>query len=132
MDRRTFVSSLAVAASTLPALVYAQGPGTGPGPGAGPGTGRGPGMGPGGPGPGDMGPMHPKRWTRERLYGAPLLTLEERQQHQQKMWNAKTVEERRQVRDEHRKMVEERAREQKVRVDEKLDDAFFIPALSPL
>ena len=76
--------------------------------------------------------MHPGRWSRERMFGSPLVTLEERQEHQKKMWNAKTVEERRQLRDQHRKMVEERAQSQKVQMDEKLDDAFFLPSLSPL
>ncbi|MFN0299978.1 MAG: hypothetical protein ACKVQU_06450 [Burkholderiales bacterium] len=66
------------------------------------------------------------------MFGSPLLTLEERQEHQKKMWNAKTVQERTKLRDEHRKMVEERAQKQKVNVDEKLDDAFFLPSLSPL
>jgi hypothetical protein len=75
--------------------------------------------------------MQQRRWTRERMFGSPLLSLEERQEFQKKMWNAKTVEERRQLRDEHRKMVLDRAQQQKVKIDDKLDDAFFIPSLAP-
>ena len=66
-------------------------------------------------------------WTRERMFGTRLMTLEERQAHMEKMWNAKTVEERSKIRDEHRKLMLERAKQQRQTVDEKLDDTFSIP-----
>jgi len=118
MDRRLFVSSLLAGAVALPQVSRAQpGPGPGmmgPGPGAGPGPGPGRGMG-----------MH--RWSRERMFGAPLMTLEERQAHQREMWNAKTVEERNRIRDAHRKQMLERAKQQKFKLDEKQDDVFSVP-----
>lgn len=91
------------------------------GPGTGPGMGPGSGMGPDG-----------RKWVRERLYGSTLMTLEERHEHQRKMWNAKSETERQQIRTEHRKQIEDRARERKAQIQEQMDDAFFIPALSPL
>ena len=78
------------------------------------GPGKGPGM------------MH-QRWTRERMFGTRLMTLEERQAHMEKMWNAKTVEERNTIRDEHRKLMLERARQQQQAIDEKQDDTFSVP-----
>ena len=61
--------------------------------------------------------------------GSPLMTLEERQEHQRQMWNAKTVEERNKLRDEHRKLMLERAKEQKYRIDDKQDDSFSVPSV---
>ncbi len=84
----------------------------------GPGAGSGPGKGPG---------MMQQRWTRERMFGTRLMTLEERQEHMQKMWNAKTVEERSKIRDEHRKLMLDRAKQQQQTIDEKQDDLFSLP-----
>jgi hypothetical protein len=80
----------------------------------GPGQGMGPGM------------MH-QRWARERMFGTRLMTLEERQAHMEKMWNAKTVEERNKIREEHRKVMLERARQRQQTIDEKQDDTFSVP-----
>lgn len=101
MKRRVFVSSLLAGVMVTPIIARAQ-------PGAGPGT---------------------RRWSRERLYGSPLMTLEERQEHQRRMWNAKTVQERNQIRNEHRKQMLERAQKQNYKVDEKQDDFFSVPTL---
>lgn len=122
MKRRDFALTLAAGAMALPMAALAQ-PGPGPGAGKGPGAGPGPG---GGPGPG----AGMQRWSRERMYGAPMMTLEERQEHQRKMWNAKTAQERNQFRDEHRKLMQERAKQQNFKVDEKQDDLFSVPAIS--
>jgi len=73
--------------------------------------------------------MGMQKWSRERMYGAPLMTLDARQEHQRRMWNAKTVEERNKVRDEHRTQMLERAKQQNFKVDEKQDDVFSVPAL---
>lgn len=131
MKRRLFLSSMAVAAMASPLIANAQ---PGPGPGAGPGAGKGPGAGPGaGPGPGagaGKGGMGMRRWSRERMFGSPMMTLEERQEHQRQMWNAKTVEERNKIRDEHRKQMLERAKQQNFKVDEKQDDLFSVPSIS--
>lgn len=114
MNRRMFVAGAISAAAS--SLALAQGtPGQGPG--------RGPGMGAGPDG---------RKWVRERLYGSTLMTLEERHEYHRKLWNAKTEAERQQLRTEHRKMVEERAQARKAQIQEQMDDAFFIPALSPL
>ena len=59
--------------------------------------------------------------------GSPLMTLEERQEHQRQMWNAKTVEERNKLRDEHRKLMLERAKQQNYKLEEKQDDVFSVP-----
>ena len=116
MNRRLFVSSLLAGAFALPRAANAQ-PGPGPGMGPGPGAGMGRGMG-----------MH--RWSRERMFGAPMMTLEERQAHQREMWNAKTVEDRNKIRDAHRKQMLERAQQQKYKVDEKQDDVFTVPEVT--
>lgn len=118
MKRRVFVSSLVAGAMALPMIASAQ---PGPGPGAGKGPGAGPGVGPG---------IGMRKWSRERMYGAPMMTLEERQDHQRQMWNAKTVAERNKIRDEHRKLMLERAKQQNFKVDEKQDDVFSVPAIS--
>jgi hypothetical protein len=68
-----------------------------------------------------------QRWARERMYGTRLMTLEERQAHMEQMWNAKTVEERNKIRDAHRKLMLERARQQQQTIDEKQDDTFSVP-----
>jgi hypothetical protein len=44
-----------------------------------------------GMGPGKGSGMMQQRWARERMFGTQLMTLEERQAHMEKMWNAKTV-----------------------------------------
>jgi len=137
MKRRQVISTLLAGALVLPAVVAAQpgpggggGPGYGPGQGKGPGAGGGPGYGPGaGQGPGMGGGPQQGRWTRERMYGSPLMTLEERQEQQRRMWNAKTVEERQKIRDEHRKLMQERATQQKFKIDEKQDDVYSVPAI---
>lgn len=127
MKRRLFLSSMAVAAMASPLIANAQ---PGPGPGAGPGAGKGPGAG-SGPGAGaGKGGMGMRRWSRERMFGSPMMTLEERQEHQRQMWNAKTVEERNKIRDEHRKQMLERAKQQNFKVDEKQDDLFSVPSIS--
>ncbi len=123
MNRRLFVSSLLAGAIVVPLVAHAQpgpGSGMGPGKGAGPGAGMGGGMG---------GGMGMQRWSRERMFGAPMMTLEERQAHQREMWNAKTVEERNKIRDAHRKQMLERAKQQNYKVDEKQDDVFGVPAV---
>lgn len=130
MKRRQFALTLMAGAMALPLMTQAQpGPGGGPGPGPGPGKGSGAGPGPGaGPGKGMGMGMH--RWSRERMYGSPMMTLEERQEHQRRMWSAKTVQERNQIRDEHRKQMLERAKQQKYKVDEKQDDLYSVPAIT--
>jgi hypothetical protein len=110
MKRRLFVTTLIAGVMALPALTTAQ-PGTGKGPGAGPGAG---GM--------------QQKFTRERLFGSPLMTLEERQEHQRQMWNAKTVQERQKIRDENRTKMLARAQQQNYKIDQNLDDTFFVPA----
>lgn len=135
MKRRHFMTTLIAGALTIPALTNAQpGPGGGPGkgPGTGPGMGPGPGGGPGmGPGPGGAPGkgMMQRRWARERMFGSPMMTLEERQEHQRQMWNAKTVEERQKIRDDHRKLMLERAKQQNFKIDQGQDDVFSVPAL---
>ena len=66
-------------------------------------------------------------WARERMFGTRLMTLEERQAHMAKMWNAATVEERNKIRAEHRQLMIERAKQQQQTIDEKVDDTFSIP-----
>jgi len=123
MKRRLFMTTLIAGTFALPALTVAQ-PGPGGGPGKGPGSG--PGTGPGaGPGKG----MMQRGWSRERMFGSPLMTLEERQEHQRQMWNAKTVAERQKIGDDHRKLMLERAKQQNFKVDEGQDDVFSVPAL---
>jgi hypothetical protein len=90
----------------------------GPGQGMAPGQEIAPGKGPG---------MMQQRWARERMFGTRLMTLEERQAHMEKMWNAKTIEERTKVRDEHRKLMLERASQQQQTIGEKQDDTFSVP-----
>jgi hypothetical protein len=68
-----------------------------------------------------------QRWAQERMYGSRLMTLEERQAHMAKMWNAKTVEERNKIRDEHRKLMQERATKSQQKIEEKQDDTFSVP-----
>jgi hypothetical protein len=127
MKRRVFMTALVAGTMALPALTGAQpGPGPGPGPGSGPGPGKGPGTGPGaGPGKG----MMQQKWTRERLFGSQLMTLEERQDHQRQMWNAKTIDERQKIRDAHHKQMLERAKQQNTKIDESQDDAYSVPAV---
>ena len=123
MQREWIIAAALAGAIALVPSAWAQG--SGQGPSSGPGKGYGPGqdMGPG-KGPGTM--QH--RWTRERMFGTRLMTLEERQAHMEKMWNARTVEERNKIRDEHRKLMLERARQQQQTIEEKQDDTFSVPA----
>jgi Spy/CpxP family protein refolding chaperone len=113
MKRRAFVKTFIAGAMALPALTGAQ---------PGPGPGKGPGMGPGGG-------MMQHKWSRERMYGSPMMTLEERQEHQRQMWNAKTAEERQKIRDEHRKQMIERAKQQNYKIDQGQDDAYSVPVI---
>ena len=123
MKRRQFALMLMAGVMAMPLMTNAQ-PGSGPGPGSGMGSGPGAGAGPGkGMGMG----MH--KWSRERMYGAPMMTLEERQAHQRQMWDAKTAEDRNKIRAEHRKQMLERAKQQNFKVDEKQDDVFSVPAI---
>lgn len=109
MKRRLFVSTLIAGVLALPAVSVAQ-PGPGAGKGAGPGSG-----------------VMQQKFTRERLFGSPMMTLEERQEHQRQMWNAKTVQERQKIRDEHRTKMLDRAKQQNYKIDQNLDDTFFVP-----
>ncbi len=121
MKRRLFVTTLIAGAMVLPALTGAQ-----PGPGPGPGAGKGPGMGPGaGAGKG----MAQQRWSRERLFGSPLMTLDERQEHQRQMWNAASTAERQKIRDAHRARMLERAKQQNYKIEQGRDDVFSVPDL---
>lgn len=122
MKRRMFIAG--ALASAFAATVAAQ-QGSGPGSGMGPGPGMGQGKGPG------TGGMPRGEWVRERMYGSTLLTLEERQEHQKRMWNAKSTEERNQLRLEHRKLVDDRARARKAKVLQDQDDVFFLPNIAP-
>lgn len=111
MNRRLLMATLMAGAMALPTLAPAQqGPGAGKGAGAGSG-------------------MMQQKFTRERLYGSPLMTLEERQEHQRQMWNAKTAQERQKIRDEHRVRITERAKQQNYRIDQGQDDVFSVPAV---
>jgi hypothetical protein len=74
--------------------------------------------------------MMQHRWSRERMYGSPMMTLEERQEHQRQMWNAKTTAERQKLRAEHRNKMLERAKQQNYKIDQGQDDAFSVPAIS--
>lgn len=103
MKHRLFITTLIASAIAFPALTSAQ-----PGPGAG------------------RGAMQ-QQFTRERLFGSPLMTLEERQEHQRQMWNAKTVQERQKIRDENRTKMLARAQQQNYKIDEKQDDYFSVP-----
>jgi hypothetical protein len=118
IKRRQFALTLVAGAMALPLMTNAQ-PGPGPAAGPGPGAGAGKGMG-----------MGMQKWSRERMYGAPMMTLEERQEHQRRMWNAKSAQERNQYRDEHRKLMQERAKQRNFKVDEKQDDVFSVPAIT--
>jgi hypothetical protein len=71
--------------------------------------------------------MMQQRWVRERMFGTRLMTLQERQAHMEKMWNARTAEERNEIRDEHHRLMLERARKQQQTIDEKQDDTFSVP-----
>ena len=87
-----------------PCVQGAGGPGCGMGPGPGAGGGRG--MGPGG-GCG-------MRFDRNNTPGWNLMTPEEQAAHREKMLSAKTYEECKAYQAEHRKAMEERAREKGV------------------
>jgi hypothetical protein len=87
--KRLFIAALALAAG----VAIAQGPGPGPGAGKGPGGWR-------------FGPDNTRGWS--------LMTPEERDEHRQKMLAATTVEECQAALEEHRKLIEERAKERGV------------------
>ena len=56
---------------------------------------------------------------QERIYGSQLMTQQERQEHRERLRNAKTEKERMQIRKEHHERMKERARAQgKVLPDE--------------
>jgi hypothetical protein len=124
MTGQWIVTTVFAGALALASAAWAQGPGQGPGQAQGPGPGMGPGQ---GMGPGKGSGMMQQRWARERMFGTRLMTLEERQAHMEKMWNAKTVEERTKIRDEHRKLMLDRARQQQQTIDDKQDDTFSVP-----
>ena len=131
MERRTLIAALVAGLLFAPVAATAQAPGGGQGKGMGQGHGMGSGkctmMGAGqGMGPGKGSGME-YCWTRERMFGTRMMSLEERQAHMAKMWNAKSVEERNKIREEHRKSMLERAKQQQTTVDEKLDDTFSVP-----
>lgn len=86
------------APQTQPCCGPGYGPGPGPGPGRGPGQGGGMGRGPG------VGPEFTPGWG--------MMSPQERDAHRQQMSNAKTVQECRQIRDEHHKLMTERAKAQ--------------------
>lgn len=67
--------------------------------GAGPGSGR-----------DGRGMMH-GRWGRSYTPGWSMMTPQEREQHRKRMWEARTPAECRAIRDEHRKLMDERAKE---------------------
>ncbi|UCH52591.1 MAG: hypothetical protein JSW09_08225 [Pseudomonadota bacterium] len=52
--------------------------------------------------------------TQDQIYGSQLMTQEERAAHQAKMRAAKTEQEREQIRAEHHKQMQERAKQQGV------------------
>lgn len=107
MKRKLLMTALIAGVMAMPVLAPAQ---PGAGKGAGPGSG-----------------VMQQKFTRERLFGSPLMTLEERQDHQRKMWNAKTVQERQKIRDEQRTRMLERAKQQNYKIDQNQDDTFFVP-----
>jgi hypothetical protein len=53
---------------------------------------------------------------QETIYGSQLMTAKERQEYRLKLRQAKTVEEREQIRDEHHKLMQERAKERGVKL----------------
>jgi hypothetical protein len=124
MTRQWIVTTAFAVVLAFTSSAWAQGPGQGQGQAQGPGRGMGSGQ---GMGPGTGSGMMQQRWARERMFGTRLMTLEERQAHMEKMWNAKTVEERSKIRDEHRKLMLERARQQQQTIDDKQDDTFSVP-----
>ena len=103
---RHLSSTLAIAAALVLAAgaVMAQ-PGGGPGPGPGPAA-SGPRMGPG------MGPgMGMGRWGSDFTPGWSLMTPQERDEHRERMRNAKTYEECKAVQQQHHDQMAARAKE---------------------
>lgn len=95
--KRTLVTA-ALAALLAASTAFAQGPGYGPGGGPGPGAGKGPG------GWGfDFGPGNTRGWS--------LMTPEERTEHRQKMQGMTSYADCKAFLDEHRKLMEARAKE---------------------
>ena len=90
MKRHLVIAAFALAAS----VALAQGPGPGGGPGKGPGAGW------------QFGPDNTRGWS--------LMNAEERNAHRQKMLGATTLAECQAVLEEHRKLIEQRARERGV------------------
>ncbi|HVL34198.1 MAG TPA: hypothetical protein VM489_00865 [Burkholderiales bacterium] len=74
---------------------FAQGPGSGPGQGYGPGPGKGPGW----------------VFNADNTRGWPMMSREERAQHRSKMLSMRTYEECVAYLEEHRRLMESRARE---------------------
>jgi hypothetical protein len=105
------VALLLSGAVTL-AQPYGPGPGPGSGPGAqAPGPGYGPGRGPGaGPGSGPRGPRAP-RFGSSNTPGWSMMTRDERNTYRQQMLSAKSVEDCQAALADHRKLMEERARQ---------------------
>ncbi|RZJ07053.1 MAG: hypothetical protein EOO54_23830 [Haliea sp.] len=105
MRLNTFLATLAVQLAVCSGSAQAQpaGPAKAPqasasAPGAiGPGGGAGRGMGP--------------RFGRDYTPGWPMMTGKERAEHRRRMADARTADECRVVRDEHRKLMEQRAKE---------------------
>jgi hypothetical protein len=56
---------------------------------------------------------------QERVYGSQLMTPQERNEYQARMRAAKTAQERQQIRMEHHKAMQERARQQGVTLPDK-------------
>ena len=54
--------------------------------------------------------------TQETIYGSQLMTQKERREYRLKMREAKTVEQREQIRAEHHKLMQERAKERGVKL----------------
>lgn len=52
-----------------------------------------------------------RQQSREQIYGSQLMTEEEREAHRQRVRNAATQEKREQIRAEHHKVMQERAKE---------------------
>jgi hypothetical protein len=81
------------------------------GPGAGPGTGQGQGPGPGrGPGMHGMG----MKFGSTNTPGWSMMTKEERKEHHNKMMSAKTMGECTALHEDHRKLMEQRAKDKNI------------------
>lgn len=115
-NKKLIAAAVLTAVAATPVYVSAQ---PGPGPGKGPGQLE-----------GKKG-MQTGKMVREVIYGSQLMTLEERQEHQKKMWSAKTTAERQAMRDENHKRMTERATQQKVKIDPAKSDVYWRNGISP-